>query len=90
MDHVERKDMATIAIERGRSREEGGKVFQGWAILTVNDAEAEGRSVQETPIDSNPFHADIWLNLPDDGDRRDMQKKHSVDLAARASWEDPP
>ena len=90
MDHVDRKDMATIAIERGNSRETGGKVFQGWAILTVNDAEAEGRSVAESPIDSNPFHADIWLNLPGEGDRRDMQKKHSVDLAARAFWEDPP
>lgn len=90
MDHVERKDMAAIATERGKGREDGGKVFQGWAILTVDDAGAEGRSVKESPIDSNPFHADIWLNLPDKGDRRDMQKKHSVDLAARASWEDPP
>ena len=90
MDHAERKTLATIATERGKGREEGAKTFQGWAILTVNDAEAEGRSVQESPIDSNPFHADIRLNLPDEGDRRDIQKKHSVDLAARASWEDPP
>ena len=90
MDHVGRNDMATIATERGRGREDGGKVFQGWAILTVNDAEAEGRSVRESPIESNPFHADIWLNLPDEGNRRDIQKKHSVDLAARAFWEDPP
>lgn len=90
MDHAKRNDMATIATERGKGREEGGKVFQGWAILTVNDAEAAGRSVQESPIELNPFHADSWLNLPDETDRRDMQKKHSVDLAARASREDPP
>ena len=88
MDHAERRTLATIATERGKRREEGAKTLQGWAILTVSDA--EGRSVQESPIDSNPFHADIRLNLPDEGDRRDIQKKHSVDLAARASWEDPP
>ena len=90
MDHAERTTLATIATERGKGREEGAKIFQGWAVLTVNDAAAEGRSVQESPIDLNPFHADIRLNLPDEGDRRDIQKKHSVDLAARASWEDPP
>ena len=90
MDHADREHMATIAIAIGKGRGDGGKDFHGWAILTVNNAAANGRTVQASPIDSNPFHADICLNLPDDGDRREIQKEHSVDLAAHASWEYPP
>jgi hypothetical protein len=90
MDYARREEMAMIAITRGHDRGDGGKDFQGWAMLTVNDAASDGRTVQASPIESNRFHADIVLNLPEDGDRRDMQKRHSVDLAARASWVDPP
>ena len=90
MDHADREHMATIAITRGKGRGDGGKDFHGWAILTVSDAGANGRTVEASPVESNPFHADICLNLPSEGNRRDIQKRHSVDLAARASWEDPP
>jgi len=90
MDHADREHMAKIAVTRGQGRSDGGKDFHGWAMLTVSDAEANGRTVEASPIESNPFHADICLNLPGEGNRRDIQKRHSVDLAARASWEDPP
>lgn len=90
LDHADRTEMARIAICRGHTRSDGPKEFQGWAILTVNDALANGRSVTPSPLDENPYHADICLNLPDDNERRDRQKEHSVDLAARAYWEDPP
>ena len=90
MDHAQRDEMAKIAIARGRDRADGGKDFQGWAILTVDDAAANGRTVQASGTELNSFHADICLNLPDDEKRRDLQKEHSVALAARASWEDAP
>ena len=90
LDHVQRDEMARIAITRGRDRADGSKDFQGWAILAVADAAANGRTVQASETEQNPFHADICLNLPDDRNRRDLQKEHSVDLAVRASWEDAP
>ena len=82
--------MAAIAIERAHKR---GRKFRGWAILTVEDAKANRRDVEATPVDANPFHADILLNLPDglsDLDRRDTQKRHATDLARRAHWERAP
>ena len=82
--------MATVAIKRGHERSDGPKEFRGWAILNVNDASANGRTVVPSPLEENPYHADICLNLPDDDERRERQKEHSVDLAARASWEEPP
>ena len=90
MDHAEREHMARIATARAKERTDDGKTFYGWAMLTVGDAANDGRTVEASPIESNPFHADICLNLPDEGNRRDLQKRHSVDLAARAFWEDPP
>ena len=82
--------MADIAVKRGHERSDGPKEFRGWAILTVNDASANGRTVVPSPLEENRYHADICLNLPYDDERRERQKEHSVDLAARASWEEPP
>ena len=85
MDHAKRAEMVELAAARGLER---GKEFYGWAILTVAHAATNGRTVEATPLLSNPYHADICLNLPDDGDRREWQKQHSVDLAAHAVWEE--
>ncbi len=85
MDHATRAEMVELAVARGLERD---REFYGWAILTVADAETNGRTVEATPLESNPYHADICLNLPDDGDRREWQKQHSVELAARAVWEE--
>lgn len=90
MGHAGRGDMAAIAIGRARER---GREFRGWAILTAEDARANGRGVEATPVGANPFHADILLNLPEglaDPDRRDRQKQHAADLARRARWERAP
>ena len=79
-----------LAVARGQTRDPAGKTFYGWAILTADDAASSGRTVEATPIESNPYHADICLNLPENSDRRELQKQHSVDLAARAKWEEAP
>ena len=90
MDHATRDEMASLARARGRGQGPAGKKFHGWAIITVGDAASNGRTVEATPVESNPYHADICLNLPEDFDRRERQKQHSVDLAAHAAWEEPP
>ena len=90
MDHASRDEMAALARSRGQARDNGSAPFYGWAILTVAHADANGRTVQPSPLESNPYHADICLNLPDDTDRRDKQKEHALDLAAHATWEESP
>ena len=90
MDHAERREMATLATIRGQGLGNSGRDFRGWALLRVSDAATNGRTVEESALEDNPYHADICLNLPDNSERREKQKEHSVYLAARASWEDPP
>ena len=94
MDHTDRTEMARIAYRRGHERSDGPKAFHGWAILTVGDASESGRSVRESPLDDNPYHADICMELPDDDmhrdERRKMQKQHSLELALKAVWEEGP
>ena len=90
MDFATRREMAMLAVARAQAREPAGMTFYGWAILTAGDAASSGRTVESTPVESNPCHADICLNLPDNSDRRESQKQHSVELAARAKWEEAP
>ncbi len=90
MDFATRLEMATLTTARGQERDPAGKTFYGWAILTANNAASNGRIVEATPVESNPYHADICLNLSDRPDRRELQKQHSVDLAAHATWEEAP
>ena len=70
-----------IAARRG-----SGRLFYGWATLTVAHASANGRSVRASPLANNPYHADIELNIRPNLERRDAQKQHADDLAARAHW----
>ena len=64
--------------------------FHGWATLQVGEATSNGRSVTATPYEENVYHADIFLNLPFDAERRDMEKQHATELAALAKWRDAP
>lgn len=76
------------AVAAGRGP---GRAFYGWAVLTVRDASGNGRSVRASPdLPANPYHADIDLNIRAEVDRRDAQKQHADDLAARAQWKERP
>ena len=90
MDFATRQEMAMLAAARGQERGPDGKTFYGWAILTADKAASNGRFVEASPVESNPYHADICLNVPDNPDRRELQKQHSVELAAHAKWEEAP
>ena len=57
MDHAERKELARLATIRGQGRGNGGRDFQGWAILRVGDEATNGRTVEASPLEDNPYHA---------------------------------
>ena len=89
MDHVSRTVLTELSKERGRSRNPPRDFFYGWAIVKASDAALNGRTIQATPGDTK-YHADIFLNLPDNDERRDIQKQHAMELATHSKWQDAP
>lgn len=57
--------------------------FYGWAKLQSLTARGSGRTVQATPIKTNPYHADIILP---EGIERDEQIIHAKELASNSEW----
>ena len=57
--------------------------FYGWASIKALDARKNSRKVQSSPIENNPYHANIILpkNIEDD-DRRSSAKE----LAFYSKW----
>lgn len=61
-----------------------------WAKVKAEHAREDGRDVEYTPVEGNPYHADIVLpELSGDekADRR-MQAFHAKKLADNAIWSD--
>ena len=85
MDHAPRTALAALSERTGQNRNPP-RNFYGGAVMKVSDASSNGRTVKATPDDSNIYHADIFLNLPDDDERRDEQKQHANELATLAEW----
>ena len=79
-----------IGDEIAKNRSNGKRSFYGWAVLTVQEAECSDRKVESTPIENNPYHADICLmDLPSDDDELKLaQNRHAVALAAKSEWLD--
>ena len=88
MDHAPVAVMAELAQQRAGSRTPPRR-FRGWAVLAVRNAATVGRTVAATPHEGNPYHADIFLNLPLQPDRY-LQKAHAADLARRCAWRAAP
>ena len=88
MKHATADELAEWSRERGRRREPP-RQFQGWAVVKVRDAAANGRTVEATPTVQNRCHADILLNVTGE-DRRRRQKDHAVELAHKSRWEEAP
>lgn len=88
MDHAPVAVMAELARQRAGSRTPPRR-FRGWAVLAVQDAATVGRTVAATPHEGNPYHADIFLNLPLQPDRY-LQKAQAADLARRCTWREAP
>lgn len=89
LDHASDEVMAEIGDRIARARG-SDRSFYGWAVVTVGQASKMGRTVRATPLSNNPYHADIDLNIPLSGERRDMQKQHALDLSTVAQWRERP
>jgi hypothetical protein len=87
LDYAPLEVMQKIATEAGQSRD--GE-FQGWAVVTVEQAAQNGRSVEAKPLLDNRYHAEIVLNIAAYTERRDLQKQHATELATMATWLDRP
>src|SRR5207249_3630762 len=59
--------------------------FYGWAALTVQAAHRNGRRVQATPRERNPYHVDIHLPEAAITDSEE-RKAHALELAANSAW----
>ena len=89
MDHGSPTDLANLSKKTGQKRTPP-RDFYGWATMEAREAASSGRSVRATSKEDNVYHADIFLNLPYDDQRRDRQKQHATELAALAKWLDAP
>lgn len=92
LDFAPRSEMARIARERERRRDPP-RSFAGWAIVGARRAETRGRSVEATPQEDNPYHADIHLPICKSDPAkliRDTRKAHALELAAHSHWEPAP
>ena len=92
MDRASEDVLAELAVSRAGARTPP-KDFQGWAVVSVEHAASEGRTVRATPLPDNPYHADIFLNIPENApeiERRRRQKLHAQRLAIHSVWREAP
>lgn len=90
LDFAEPEEMATLGDRIAIGRSVGRKVtFYGWAVITAEYAENNGRRVVATPLPDNLYHADIVL--PDStAENRDEQVRHAQELADASLWRERP
>lgn len=90
---TDRKCWASLETLAGlchcRERNREGGQFQGWALIFASDASQNGRHVESSRTECNPYHADIVLPDNDVGNKV-LQKQHAVELAESAVWLESP
>lgn len=74
------KKLADIQDQNAKRR---AQKFYGWAKLQALAARKSGRKVQSTPMELNPYHADIILP---EGIKQDEQISHAKELASNSEW----
>ena len=80
------KEAVAIADNVGAAR---SRTFYGWAVVTAEEARRNGRKAIASPLDNNPYHADI--RLPDLAAKdREEQKRHAQELADVSRWRERP
>ena len=78
---------ATLAEMGVRNASLSGKEFWGWYILTVKDIEDVGCKIIPSPLEDNPYHADILVPVALDAkDRKDALREYAIGLAYSATF----
>ena len=79
--------MDSLAAMASRNAEKLGKRFWGWYTLTAADIREANCDIQSTPLEGNPYHADVTVPVNLDAeDRTDALRETAMDLAARAKF----
>ena len=66
-----------------------GNPFQGWAVITADDAGKNGRTVVSSPLPDNRYHSDIVLPTTAATDS-EVRKQHATELKAMTRrWQEP-
>ena len=67
-----------------------GAPFHGWAIVIASDAAQDGRTVVQSPVPGNEFHAEVVLPFSAAQDY-EIRKYHAMRLSKRMrGWQDAP
>ena len=78
-----------VEIAEGVASNRTNATFCGWAFLTSSSARENGREALASPLESNPYHADIVLPEAAVEDPEE-QKRHAQDLADASRWRERP
>ena len=66
-----------------------GNPFQGWSVITADDAGKNGRTVVSSPLPDNQYHSDIVLPAAATTDS-EVRKQHATELKAMTRrWQEP-
>ena len=82
------KEAVAIAVNVGAARTPPA-TFYGWAVVTAEEARRNGREAIASPLNDNPYHADIRLPELTVEDREE-QKRHAQELADASRWRERP
>ena len=82
------KEAVAIADNVGAARTPPADCY-GWAVVTAEEARRSEREAIASPLNTNPYHADI--RLPDlTAEDREEQKRHAQELADVSRWRERP
>ena len=85
-DLVSDKVIARISDKRAKAL---GRTFYCWAVLSVEDAEQDGRVVRPAPLPGHEQHANI--HLPDEARKNEfIRRNHAQNLARHVHWRPRP
>ena len=84
MDFASKELLAELGINNSRKL---GKNFWGWYTLTVDEIKAVGCSINASPFEGNPYHADIVVPVTQNvEDHRDAITEYARELAFHAKF----
>ena len=87
LDHAGEDEVARVSELAGQNR---NRPLRRWAKVRLGDARQCGRTVDPSPNEGNPYHADIVLPAfnGNQSEHRQIQRRHAQSLAVKAKWSD--